>query len=141
MLFDINSILEELGYKELLDNFINFKGEKSLEEIYKKLNLESKETNYQCKFIFNNLAINAIVVFWSVYVKTPVDKRKLGNQDILYFFLEMLKQLDTENRDHLINAILNELRYPCNQTYYFSCLLLCIILEVKTEAIEEHILR
>jgi hypothetical protein len=70
-----------------------------------------------------------------------MEKRKLGNQEILIFFLAMLKLFNNKNRDHLINAILNELRYPCSQTYYFSCLLLCIILEIKDEQIEEHILR
>jgi len=65
----------------------------------------------------------------------------MTNQENLEFFIKMMKNLDADNRDHLINAILNELRYPSNQTYYFSCLLLCIFLEIKNEIIEEHILR
>jgi CCR4-NOT transcription complex subunit 1 len=65
----------------------------------------------------------------------------MSNQEVLEFFIKMIKNLDGDNRDHLINSILNELRYPSNQTYYFSCLLLCIFFEIKNEAIEEHILR
>lgn len=65
----------------------------------------------------------------------------MNNQEVLEFFTKMMKSLELENRDHLINSILNELRYPSNQTYYFSCLLLCIFSEIKNEQIEEHILR
>ena len=65
----------------------------------------------------------------------------MSNQEVLEFFVKMMKNLDADNRDHLINSILNELRYPSNQTYYFSCLLLCIFFEIKNEQIEEHILR
>jgi len=65
----------------------------------------------------------------------------MSNQDVLEFFIRMIKGLESENRDHFINSILNELRYPSNQTYYFSCLLLCIFFEIKNEQIEEHILK
>jgi len=88
----------------------------------------------------NYLIINAIVIYWSQHIiKTSNENRK--NQDVLEFFLKLMKSFDNENRDHLINSILNELRYPSNQTYYFSCLLLALFTEVKNEAIEEHILR
>lgn len=63
------------------------------------------------------------------------------NQDVLDFFVKLMKNLDIEKRDHLINSILNELRYPCRQTNYFSCILLRLFNEVKNEQIEEHILR
>ena len=90
----------------------------------------------------NNLVINAIVIYWSQYIiKTINEKRKMNNQEVLEFFTKMMRFLEVENRDHLINSILNELRYPSNQTYYFSCLLLCIFCEVKNDQIEEHILR
>jgi hypothetical protein len=82
------------------------------------------------------------VIYWSQNVlKGLNEKKKITNQEILEFFLKMLKNLDSDNRDHLINSILNELRYPSNQTYYFSCLVLCFFVEIKDEAIEEHILR
>lgn len=82
------------------------------------------------------------MIYWSQsIIKTNTEKRKMSNQEVLEFFIKMMKNLDADNRDHLINSILNELRYPSNQTYYFSCLLLCIFFEVKNEQIEEHILR
>jgi CCR4-NOT transcription complex subunit 1 len=65
----------------------------------------------------------------------------MNNQEVLEFFTKLIKNLDSENRDNLINSILNELRFPSNQTYYFSCLFICIFCEIKNEQIEEHILR
>ena len=92
--------------------------------------------------IKNLIVINAIVIYWSQsIIKSINEKRKMNNQEVLEFFTKMMKSLEVENRDHLINSILNELRYPSNQTYYFSCLLLCIFSEIKNEQIEEHILR
>lgn len=82
------------------------------------------------------------MIYWSQsIIKSINEKRKMNNQEVLEFFTKMMKSLEIENRDHLINSILNELRYPSNQTYYFSCLLLCIFSEIKNEQIEEHILR
>ena len=49
--------------------------------------------------------------------------------------------LDNDNRDHLINSMLNELRFPSNQTIFFHFLLLYLINEIKNEVIEEHIIR
>ena len=120
----------------MIDEFIETKKESLFEEIVNKLNKKDKD-NHQ-----NNLVINAIVIYWSQsIIKTINEKRKMNNQEVLEFFTKMMKILEVENRDHLINSILNELRYPSNQTYYFSCLLLCIFCEIKNEQIEEHILR
>jgi CCR4-NOT transcription complex subunit 1 len=74
-------------------------------------------------------------------VKNNNEKKKITNQEVLEFFVKMMKNLDSDNRDHLINSILNELRYPSSQTYYFSCLILILFAEIKNEQIEEHISR
>jgi CCR4-NOT transcription complex subunit 1 len=52
----------------------------------------------------------------------------------------MIKQLVFDNRDHLINSILNELRYPSNQTIFFSCLVVFICCDIGDSNIEEHII-
>jgi hypothetical protein len=136
VLFEIGSILNDYGYKSIIDEFIETKNENLMEELYKKLNKKDKDQSH------NYLVINAIVIYWSLnIIKNKTEKRKMSNQEVLEFFIKMMKNLEPENRDHLINSILNELRYPSNQTYYFSCLLLCIFFEIKNEQIEEHILR
>ena len=66
-------------------------------------------------------------------------KKVISNKEIIEILIKMLKNLDIENRDYLINGILNELRYPSTQTHYFYCLLLCIYNDIKVDAIEEHI--
>jgi CCR4-NOT transcription complex subunit 1 len=132
ILFDISLYLGE--YKDLIDEYIETKDNKLLESIFNKLNNSNSSSNFTY--------INAIVIYWSQYViKTISEKKKMSNSEVLEFFIKMMKGLDSDNRDHLINSILNELRYPSNQTYYFSCLLLCIFFEIKNEQIEEHILK
>jgi CCR4-NOT transcription complex subunit 1 len=74
-------------------------------------------------------------------VKNNIENKKMSNQEILEFFVKMIKNLDADNRDHLINSILNELRYPSSQTYFFSCLILILFSEIKNGQIEEHILK
>ena len=61
--------------------------------------------------------------------------------DITGFFIKLMKYLEPENRDHLINAMLNELRFPSIQTLFFSDLIVFILREIKEETIEEHIIR
>jgi len=148
VLFDINSILFDYGYKGIMDEYVETKNESLLDELINKLNKNEKDQvqNYLSKHLltYHHLVINAIVIHWSQYVikmTTTNDKKKMSNQDVLEFFIRMIKSLEAENRDHFINSILNELRYPSNQTYYFSCLLLCIFFEIKNEQIEEHILK
>jgi len=41
----------------------------------------------------------------------------------------------------LLNAIVNQLRYPNTHTHYFSCVLLHLFLESKSEIIQEQITR
>jgi hypothetical protein len=48
---------------------------------------------------------------------------------------------DNEGRYLLFNAIANQLRYPNNHTYYFSCVLLFLFAEAPQEIIQEQITR
>jgi hypothetical protein len=142
VLFDISGFLGE--YKELIDEYVDSKNEKLLDEIYKKLNNKDRDytQNYIGKILINPV-INAIVIYWSQHIIKAISEKKkmMSNGEVLEFFIKMIRNLDSDNRDHLINSILNELRYPSNQTYYYSCLLLCIFFEIKNEQIEEHILK
>ena len=52
----------------------------------------------------------------------------------------MILHMEIDNRDHLINSLLNELRYPSNQTLYFLLMINYILVNIHNEQIEEHII-
>ena len=131
--FDIASILQDYGYKVLIDEYIESKNEEVINELCKKLN-ETKNKN------FNFYVINAIVIYWAQKILKQLQEKKIKNGEIFEFFTKMIKQLVFDNRDHLINSILNELRYPSNQTIFFSCLVVFICCDIGDSNIEEHII-
>ncbi len=135
VLFDVNRIVEKLNLKELTDNFIESKDEKYLKEIIEELNSLPKESDQRS---FN---INALVLYWSLTKIKSIIDRKIGNKEVFNFFSYLFNYLDNENRDHLINAFLNELRYNSQQTSYFSSLLIYIFGEIKDSYIKEHIFK
>ena len=133
ILFDIASILQDYGYKILIDNYIESKNENVILDLCNKLN-ETKNKN------FNFYVINAIVIYWAQKILKQLQEKKIKNGEIFEFFTKMIKQLVFDNRDHLINSILNELRYPSNQTIFFSCLIVFICCDIGDSNIEEHII-
>lgn len=46
-------------------------------------------------------------------------------------FQRLVNDLDTEGRYLFLNAVANQLRYPNNHTYYFSCVLLFLFAEAS----------
>jgi len=56
-------------------------------------------------------------------------------------FQRLVNDLDTEGRYLFLNAVANQLRYPNNHTYYFSCVLLFLFAEASAEIIQEQITR
>ena len=56
------------------------------------------------------------------------------------FFLQVIQFMEIDNREHLINSLLNELRYPSNQTLYFLLLINYILVRIHNDEIEEHII-
>jgi hypothetical protein len=68
-------------------------------------------------------------------------EKKIANKEVYNFFNYLFINLDNENRDLLINAFLNELRFNSQQTVFFSSLLNYIFYEIKDDYIKEHILK
>lgn len=48
---------------------------------------------------------------------------------------------DSEARYLVLNAVANQLRYPNSHTHYFSCVLLTLFAEAKSDAVKEQITR
>lgn len=50
-------------------------------------------------------------------------------------FQRLVNDLDTEGRYLFLNAVANQLRYPNNHTYYFSCVLLFLFAEASAVSV------
>ena len=128
-LFDIISILKQYLFLELLDNYIHNQDIETIKTICDKLN-NNKNKNFNLYVIF------AIVIYWAENVlKNLKDIKEPYN-----FFFQMIKFMEIDNREHLINSLLNELRYPSNQTLYFLLMINYILVRIHNEQIEEHII-
>lgn len=136
ILFNKDSLFAEPAWKKYIDTFVENKNEQIVDELIKKLNGSKKEKNNRFSII------NSIVVYWSQSVlKTIYERKSNSNCYILDFYKKMMLNFDSENRDHLINSILNELRYPSIQTNYFAYVIIFICLDIQNEVIEEHIIK
>jgi CCR4-NOT transcription complex subunit 1 len=133
ILFDIASILKDYGFKDLITQFIETKNINVVSELCKKLNAHKNRN-------FNFYVINAIVIYFAQKILRQLQEKKNKKNEIFDFFMKMMEQLESDNRDHLINSILNELRYVSTQTLFFKNLIIYILSEIKNDNIEEQII-
>lgn len=54
-------------------------------------------------------------------------------------FKLMVVNFNSETRGYFLNSIVNELRYPNNHTYYFSCIILYLFVESNNEDTQKQI--
>ena len=128
-LFDISSILKQYQFITTLDEYKEKKNIESIKSICDKLNQNKNKT-------FNFYVINAILIYWA-------DKALKNNKNIkdsYIFFFQMIQFFETDNREQLINSLLNELRFPSNKTLSFLLIITYILCEIHNEQIEEHII-
>merc|ERR1712048_339487 len=64
----------------------------------------------------------------------------MGNDATMEIFVNLVITLDAEGRYYVLNAIANHLRYPNNNTHFFSCVLL-ILFETDNDVLKEAITR
>jgi CCR4-NOT transcription complex subunit 1 len=87
---------------------------------------------------YNVPAINALVLYIGSTAKpggNPV------GTPAMELYLRLATELDSEGRYLMLNAIANQLRYPNSHTHYFSCVLLTLFVDVKSDAAKEQITR
>ena len=128
-LFDIISILKQYQFLDLLDTYIKEQDIDLIKSICDRLNQNRNR-------IFNLYVIFAIVIYWAERVLKNLKYFK----DPYNFFFVMIQYMQIDNREHLINSLLNELRYPSNQTLYFLLMINYILVKIHDEQIEEHII-
>jgi hypothetical protein len=133
--FDSNNALEKNGFKNYIDKYINEENEIHLDSLVKNLNSikEEKEINKIC---------NMIIIYWSQNkYKYNLNEKSAKSKEIIYKFYEfLLLNLNKVQRDMLIGAILNSLRFPCVQTLFYSNLFQELFLNIKGDEIKEHML-
>eukprot|EP00798_Chlamydomonas_sp_ICE-L_P003954 gene3954-14033_t len=83
-------------------------------------------------------AINALVLYVGATVKNVSSPMNAAAMEL---YIRMATELDSEARYTLLNAFANQLRYPNSHTHYFSCALLTMFAEIKSEVIKEQITR
>ena len=135
ILFDSGSALEKNGIKNYIDKYINEENEIYLSNLVKNLNSidDEKKVNKIC---------NMIIIYWCQSKhKYNLNEKSIESREIIFKFYEyLLLNLTQENREMLINAILNSLRFPCVQTYAYSNLFQELFYNIKDESIKEHML-
>ena len=135
ILFDSGNYLEKYGYKNYIDKYINEENEAHLSNLVIKLNNieDEKEVNKIC---------NMINIYWSQSKhKYNLNEKSIKSKQIIFKFYEyLLINLNPGQRDLLICSILNSLRFPCVQTFAYSNLFQELFLDIKDNAIKEHML-
>ena len=135
ILFDSGNALEKNGLKNHIDKYINEENENHLSNLAKKIsNIEDeKEVNKIC---------NMIIIYWSQSKhKYNLNEKSIKSKEILFKFYEYLfLNLKDVQRDILINAILNSLRFPCVQTFAYSNLFQKLFFDIGKPEIKEHML-
>lgn len=71
----------------------------------------------------------------------PKSGKNLTNTAPMEVFQKLAQDLDAEGRYVFLNAVANQLRFPNSHTHYFSCVLLYLFAEAKSEAVREQITR
>jgi len=101
----------------------------------------SKDGSYRCKYdipLINYLVIH-IGRFCIERIKIK-QRQGSSQQGTMEIFVNLLYRLDHGGRYYFLNSIANHLRYPNNNTHFFSCVLL-VLFESDCVVIKEAITR
>ncbi|XP_078152405.1 uncharacterized protein LOC144547593 [Carex rostrata] len=145
ILSDVEGALKEKQMKSDIDEYLKTRPEGSsfLDELRQKLLLPQSEVS-QAGMPYNVPLINSLVLYIGMQA---IQQLQSNNTDIILveaamgIYQSLVKNLDTEGRYYLINAICNQLRYPNSHTLYFSSVLLSLWTKASSELIQEQIAR
>merc|ERR1719447_403275 len=101
----------------------------------------SKDGSYRCKYDIP--LINCLVIHIGHFcIERITLKQRQGSlqQGTMEIFVNLLYRLDHGGRYYFLNSIANHLRYPNNNTHFFSCVLL-VLFESDCVVIKEAITR
>ncbi|KAI8897671.1 CCR4-Not complex component, Not1-domain-containing protein [Globomyces pollinis-pini] len=140
---DINEILQANNIQGDIDNCLKNKVPNSF---IKQLVgcMKSKPALGTVSLKYNIPLINAFVLYVGIEAikQTPSSSPPvMAQSNATDLYQQLLLELDSEGRYLLLSAIANQLRYPNNQTHYFSCVLLHLFAEATSEIVQEQITR
>merc|ERR1711879_378611 len=81
---------------------------------------------YKCRY--NVHLINSLILYIGHMSIDIIRSKRSGalNDATMEIFVNLVITLDAEGRYYVLNAIANQLRYPNNNTHFFSCVLLVL---------------
>lgn len=147
---DYRSILSQDGNTHIAEDVDAYLRTRAPDTLIKKLRhiiLLPEEEMTAMGTVYDISKINAIVMLVGVTAvkqmqsKTPQATMSVTQSAPMDIFDGLVKDIDSEGRYHVLNAIANQLRYPNSHTHYFSCVLLYLFAEAKGEMIQEQVTR
>eukprot|EP00301_Raphidiophrys_heterophryoidea_P027100 c9489_g1_i1.p1 GENE.c9489_g1_i1~~c9489_g1_i1.p1 ORF type:complete len:987 (-),score=174.56 c9489_g1_i1:221-2911(-) len=105
---------------------------------------------------YNVAVVNSLVLYVGIQAITLMMQQQSANQAngipqatlspftqtfAVDLYKHLVSSLDPEGRYLVLNAIVNQLRYPNNHTHYFSWIVLFLFAESNSEAVKEQITR
>jgi len=99
---------------------------------------QAKALQEGCRY--NLPLINAVVLEIGQYSITQIKLKSQHANRIMDIFINLVYLLDHDGRYFMLNSIANHLRYPNNNTHFFSCVLL-ILFETDNDVLKEAITR
>jgi CCR4-NOT transcription complex subunit 1 len=143
VLTDFVGILNERGIRQRLDAHLAHPGNK--EEFMHFLLSSLCPPSGQ----LNTVLTTSVVMFVATHgiAQQQQQQQQQGTKPALQLsvaldiFQRLVEELNAEGRYHVLNVMVNQLRYPNNQTHYFSCVLLTLFQESSSELLQEQITR
>jgi len=139
MLSKFAECLAYRGIKEDIDSYLYDHKENTLVNIITKTSAPDDETQQ-----IPSVAIHALVLYVGCHSLHQDTRRNDGvrsQRQSGEFFKEIIRRVDCKVRYYILNAIVNQLRYPNSHTYHFMCILLLVFKESEEEIIKEQITR
>jgi CCR4-NOT transcription complex subunit 1 len=152
ILSDVEAALKAKQLKNEVDDFIKNRNQSALisMDLKGRLSLSAQEA-LASGTRYNVPLLNALVLYVGMQAVQQLHSKTSQQLAALTapttqsapmdIFQRLVNDLDTEGRYLFLNAVANQLRYPNNHTYYFSCVLLFLFAEASAEIIQEQITR
>lgn len=143
VLSNLTTSLASSGVKAVLDKYLQDPTAQAASSLGLHSKLLAKDADGKKQQPFNIPAINALVLYLGqqAIARTPSGSQPSINGSSTEVLQSLLADLDIEGRYHLLNGIVNQLRYPNNHTHYFSCVLLHLFRCAQSEFVKEQITR
>ena len=136
ILSNYDNYLSLMNLREDLENYTRTRNQNLITDICRKMEQSEEITNGRRKI--NQNVISAVVLFiahqaCTSQFKAPTDRESMDT------FKQIVQRLNDETRLCFLNSIVNELRFPNNHTFYFSCIILFIYAEASSGSNREII--